>query len=97
MPIKEISSSNNASIKEYRRLAGSRKYRRSAGKLALEGPHLVKEALATGLLPEVVFVTRSFLDSGGEKIFLFYQARRGYIFYRLRSLPGWHIRKPRKR
>ncbi|MDI9456596.1 MAG: RNA methyltransferase [Bacillota bacterium] len=68
MPIKEISSSNNASIKEYRRLAGSRKYRRSAGKLALEGPHLVKEALATGLLPEVVFVTRSFLDSGGEKI-----------------------------
>lgn len=68
MPIKEISSSDNTYIKEYRRLAGSRKYRRGAGKLALEGPHLVKEALAAGLVPEVVIFTRNFLDAGGNNI-----------------------------
>lgn len=68
MSFLKISSSSNSYFKEYRRLAGSRKYRRSAGKLALEGPHLVDEALAAGLLPEVIFVTRSYLDGGGEKI-----------------------------
>ncbi len=67
MPVKDISSSSNAYVKEYRRLAGSRKYRRSAGKLALEGPHLLEEALAAGLVPEVVFFTRKFLDAGGEQ------------------------------
>lgn len=68
MSFLEIRSSSNSYFKEYRRLAGSRKYRRSAGKLALEGPHLVEEALAAGLHPEVIFVTRSFLEEGGEKI-----------------------------
>ncbi len=68
MPIREISSSSNRYLKEYRRLAGSRKYRRRAGKLALEGPHPVKEALAAGLVPEVVIFTRNFLDAGGSNI-----------------------------
>lgn len=64
----EIHSSNNPYIKEYRRLAGSRKQRRSAGRLALEGPHLIAEALAAGLHPELLFVTRRFLEEGGEDI-----------------------------
>jgi TrmH family RNA methyltransferase len=68
LPIKEISSSNNAYLKEYRRLSGNRKYRRSSCKLALEGPHLLAEALAAGLVPEIVFFTRDFIDGGGEDV-----------------------------
>lgn len=67
MPIKAISSSSNRYLKEYRRLAGSRKHRRSAGKLAVEGPHLLGEALAAEIFPEVVFFTRSFFDDSGAK------------------------------
>ena len=64
LSFKEISSSGNPNYKEYRRLAGSRRYRRRKGKLALEGPRLVAEALAVGLHPQAVFVTRSFLERG---------------------------------
>lgn len=64
----EIHSSSNPQIKEYRRLAGSRKQRRSAGKLALEGPFLIAEALAAGLRPEVLFLTRRYLEEGGKAI-----------------------------
>lgn len=64
----EIRSSSNTNFKEYRRLAGSRKHRRSSGRLALEGPLLIEEALAAGLHPEVVFLTRRFLKEGGRKI-----------------------------
>lgn len=65
---RKIRSSSNPYYKEYRRLAGSRKHRRFAGRLALEGPRLVREALAAGLYPEVIFTTRRFLKEGGEKI-----------------------------
>lgn len=65
---REISSSSNPYYREYRRLAGSRRHRRSAGRLALEGPRLVEEALAANLRPEVVFMTRRFLDREGERI-----------------------------
>jgi TrmH family RNA methyltransferase len=68
LPIREIISSSNRYIKEYRRLAGNRKYRRAAGKLAVEGPNAVKEALSAGLAPEVVFFTRNFIDDGGTAI-----------------------------
>ncbi|MBS3943718.1 MAG: RNA methyltransferase [Dethiobacter sp.] len=52
-----ISSPDNPLIKEYLRLKRSRKYRRSAGKLAVEGPNLLEQALAAGLLPEAVIYT----------------------------------------
>ncbi len=80
MPVKEIRSSGNRYVKEYRRLAGSRKYRRSAGKLALEGPHLLQEALAAGLTPEVVFFTRDFLEgNGGEVVASLPEKARKYL------------------
>ena len=63
MGFREIRSSSNPCYKQYRRLAAGRKHRRREGKLALEGPRLVAEALAAGLKPEAVFVTRSYLES----------------------------------
>ncbi len=68
MSVKEISSSDNAYIKMYRRLAAGARYRRRAGRLAIEGPRLLMEALAAGLVPEVVFFTRNFIDGGGKNI-----------------------------
>jgi len=64
----EVRSPQNLQVKEYIRLAESRRYRHRAGKLALEGPHLIGEALAAGIVPQTVFWTRSFLNSraGGE-------------------------------
>jgi len=52
-----IGSPDNPLIKEYLRLTRSRKYRRSAGKMAVEGPNLLEQALAAGLVPEVVIYT----------------------------------------
>lgn len=66
MPVKKISSSDNTFIKRFRRLAAASKYRRRAGKLAIEGPRLLEEALAAGLVPEVVFFTRNYVDGGGK-------------------------------
>lgn len=68
MSLLEVRSPQNLQVKEYIRLAESRRYRHRAGKLALEGPHLIGEALAAGIVPQTVFWTRSFLNSraGGE-------------------------------
>lgn len=52
-------------MKEYRRLAASRRFRRAAGELALEGPNLLREALAAGLAPRVVFYTWEFCAGEG--------------------------------
>ncbi|MGB7446898.1 MAG: RNA methyltransferase substrate-binding domain-containing protein, partial [Dethiobacteria bacterium] len=64
----EVRSPQNQQVKEFIRLAESRRYRRRAGKLALEGPHLIREALAAGIVPQTVFLTRAFMESraGGE-------------------------------
>ncbi|NMD43119.1 MAG: RNA methyltransferase [Firmicutes bacterium] len=76
----EIHSSSNFHIKEYRRLASSRKQRRHAGRLALEGPLLLEEALAAGLHPEVVFATRRYLDEGGPGLLAALPGKcRGYL------------------
>lgn len=97
MPIREIISSSNRYIKEYRRLAGNRKYRRAAGKLAVEGPNAVKEALSAGLAPEVVFFTRNFIDDGGTAILSCLPGGPGSTWLTLRFLQGWLIPKlPRK-
>ena len=97
MPIREIISSSNRYIKEYRRLAGNRKYRRAAGKLAVEGPNAVKEALSAGLAPEVVFLPAILLMTA---VLLFFPVCRegpGSTWLTLRFLQGWLIPKlPRK-
>lgn len=65
MPAGEISSPHNPLIKEYIALSRSGRQRRLVGKLALEGPHLVWEALRAGLVPEVLLYTRRYREQGG--------------------------------
>jgi len=55
-----ITSPENPLIKEYSRLVHSRRYRRTARKLAVEGPNLLEQALAAGLVPEAVLYTPGF-------------------------------------
>lgn len=57
MPV--ITSRQNRRLKDIRRLRGSKGER-----ALLEGPHLVGEALAAGLLLEEVLATPSFLETG---------------------------------
>lgn len=66
----EISSFRHPLIKQYIRLAGSRRYRHRAGKIALEGPNLVGEALRAGIIPEAVFYTHRYRE-GLELLGLF--------------------------
>ena len=66
MPVHEISSPDNPLVKEFVRLAHSRKQRRSAGKLAVEGPNLLEQALTAGIIPAVVFYTAEYGSGKGR-------------------------------
>ena len=62
----EITSFRHPLIKQYIRLSGSRRHRRQAGKVPLEGPNLIEEALRAGLIPEAIFYTRRYLEDPGR-------------------------------
>ena len=62
-----VSSLRNPLIKEFKKLSQNRLYRQKVNKIALEGPNLVREALKAGLMPEVVFYTRDYYESGAEE------------------------------
>lgn len=62
-----VSSPHHPLIKEFKKLSKNRLYRQKVNKIALEGPNLVREALKAGLMPEVVFYTRDYYDSGAEE------------------------------
>lgn len=66
MSIHEISSPDNPLVKEFIRLARSRKHRRSAGKVAVEGPNLLEQALTADLIPTVVFYTSEYGSGKGR-------------------------------
>jgi RNA methyltransferase, TrmH family len=68
LPPLDISSLDNPLVKEYLRMARSRKHRRSAGRVAVEGPNLLEQALTAGLIPAVVFYTEQY--SAGKGRFL---------------------------
>ncbi len=55
-----IQSRDNSRIKEYGKLAVSRKYRDEEGLFVLEGEKLFGEALRSGVEVEAVFVTAPF-------------------------------------
>ncbi|MFO8191507.1 MAG: RNA methyltransferase [Bacillota bacterium] len=65
----KITSPHNPLIKEYSRLLKSSRYRRLSGKIALEGPNLVEEALKAGLEPEIIFTTVEYKEGGGYALF----------------------------
>lgn len=64
--MERIESRENARIKEYGKLAASRKHRDRSGKFVLEGIKLLEEAVRCGLETEQVFVTENCLLSHPE-------------------------------
>ncbi len=56
----QLSSRHNPILKEYRKLLINRSYRRKRGKIAVEGPNLIREALQAGLIPEVILITEEY-------------------------------------
>lgn len=64
--MERIESRDNSRVKEYVKIATSRKQRELSGKFAIEGVKLLGEALRCGLLVEQVFVTEECLKSHSE-------------------------------
>lgn len=58
-----ITSPDNPLLKDFKKLLNRSNYRRSSGKLAVEGPNLVREALAAGYMPHAVFYTLDFASA----------------------------------
>ncbi len=65
MSYKELSSASNPKILLYKKLNSSKQFREKQGKIALEGPNLIREALKKGLQPEFIFFTTGYPESAG--------------------------------
>jgi len=63
-----INSLANPMLKEFNKLQNSRRHRQKTGKIALEGPNLVKEALKAELYPEAVFFSDTYYELEGRAI-----------------------------
>lgn len=63
-----ISSPSHPLLKEFSKLQNSRRYRKQAGRIALEGPNLVAEALKAGLTPEVILFSDDYYENKGRSI-----------------------------
>jgi TrmH family RNA methyltransferase len=59
----EITSTDNAQIKEYIKLAKHKKYRDETGLFVLEGERLVFDAIKSGITPEKIFCIGKFSES----------------------------------
>lgn len=60
--LKTIASAQNEAIKELVRLQDSARERRKAGRMVLEGFHLVEAALQHGVVPEAVYINPQALE-----------------------------------
>ena len=87
MVLREITSRENPAVKEYVRLAGSRKARRETGRFVTEGVKLTAEAFNAGCTPRAAYVLRKKAWSWLEfhlrwlRSWLSHRARRGYSAY----------------
>ncbi|MGM0653682.1 MAG: TrmH family RNA methyltransferase [Bacillota bacterium] len=66
MNVNVITSMQNPMLKEYNKLKKNSNYRHKSCKIALEGPNLLHEAIKTGFIPETVFFTREYYNSGNS-------------------------------
>lgn len=60
---KTLSSKNNPKIILYKKLVASKRFRKKEQKVALEGPHLVQEALKRGLRADYIFFASGYPES----------------------------------
>jgi RNA methyltransferase, TrmH family len=61
-----LSSPHNPLIATYNKLRESRRYRQKLGKIALEGPNLIREAMKAGLAAETIFFTSHYFETDGK-------------------------------
>jgi TrmH family RNA methyltransferase len=54
-----IISADNGKIKQYTKLSAQKKYRDETGLFTLEGERLVKDAIKSGFVPEIIFTTKA--------------------------------------
>lgn len=64
----EISSRDNPFVKEYIKLKTNKKHRKNSSRVAVEGPNLVFEALNSGYIPDLIFLTKTYLEKDCAKI-----------------------------
>lgn len=63
-----LSSPHNPLITTYNKLRESRRYRQKSGKIALEGPNLIREAMKAGLSAETIFYTSQYYETDGKEL-----------------------------
>jgi RNA methyltransferase, TrmH family len=61
-----LSSPHNPLIMTYNKLRENRRYRQKSGKIALEGPNLIREAIKAGLIAETIFFTSHYYETDGK-------------------------------
>jgi len=61
-----LSSPHNPLITTYNKLRENRRYRQKSGKIALEGPNLIREAMKAGLTAETIFFTSYYFETDGK-------------------------------
>ncbi len=61
-----LSSPHNPLITTYIKLRENRRYRQKLGKIALEGPNLIREAMKAGLAAETIFFTSNYFQTDGK-------------------------------
>jgi TrmH family RNA methyltransferase len=58
-----IISADNGKIKQYVKLSAQKKYRDETGLFTLEGERLVKDAIKSGFIPEILFTTEALAEA----------------------------------
>lgn len=67
MEANHLSSPHNPLIVTYNKLRENRRYRHKLGKIALEGPNLIREAIKAGLIAETVFFSSNYYETEGRE------------------------------
>lgn len=62
-----LSSPHNPLIATFNKLRENLGYRQKLGKIALEGPNLIKEAMKAGLTAETIFFTSRYYETDGKE------------------------------
>ena len=77
--MEKIESRDNGRVKNYGKIASSRKYREKTGRFVIEGRKLFEEASLCGVETELVFVTQAFLAAHPETAALLAKRDRAFL------------------
>lgn len=82
MVIQPLDSADNKTLRQVKRLSQSHPARTKSQETVIEGPHLIEEALAAGLLPRLVVYSPKWVERAEGRSFMGrLQARSVHLFY----------------